>query len=97
MTTLLSFDATNGELPNGVLVQATNGNLYGTTAGGGADFDGTVFKITPNGTLTTLLSFNEKDGAVPYGALVQATNGDLYGTTYKGGAYNAGTIFKITP
>jgi uncharacterized repeat protein (TIGR03803 family) len=52
-TTLLSFDLENGKFPNG-LVQATNGDLYGTTEMGGASGDGTVFKITPSGTLTTL-------------------------------------------
>jgi len=56
-TVLHSFDGTDGDQPYAGLVQATNGNLYGTTRYGGAHNDGTVFKITPSGTLTTLYSF----------------------------------------
>jgi uncharacterized repeat protein (TIGR03803 family) len=106
LTTLYSFCAqsgcTDGFNPYGALVQATNGYLYGTTEGGGANGYGTVFKITPGGTLTTLYSFCAQsgctDGENPYGALVQATNGYLYGTTEGGGANgNYGTVFKITP
>jgi uncharacterized repeat protein (TIGR03803 family) len=104
---LQSFDSTNGANPTAALVQATNGDLYGTANGGGTNCEpvggcGAVFKITPGGTLTTLYSFCAQsgcpDGANPYGALVQATNGNFYGTTLEGGANgNFGTIFKITP
>ena len=95
----------DGTFPQAALVQATNGDLYGTTLGGGSDNCtngcGTVFKITPSGTLTTLYSFCSQsgctDGASPYAGLVQATNGDLYGTTFNGGTKNSGTVFKITP
>jgi uncharacterized repeat protein (TIGR03803 family) len=63
--------------PYAGLVQATNGNFYGTTEGGGASY-GTVFKITPSGTLTTLYTFCSQsecaDGDHPYGGLVQATS-----------------------
>ena len=97
-TTLFSFDGTDG-LYGTALVQATNGDLYGTTEGGGANGQGTVFKITANGTLTTLYNFCAQsgctDGQYPNG-LVQATNGDFYGTTQYGGANGAGTVFKIT-
>jgi uncharacterized repeat protein (TIGR03803 family) len=108
-TTLASFDGTDGAYPQAGLVRATNGDLYGTTETGGANGAGTVFKITPSGTLTTLYSFCSQggctDGSNPYAGLVQATNGDLYGTTSGGGAGDAcsyydsgcGTIFKITP
>ena len=100
-TTLYSFDGTDGQYPEAVLVQATNGDLYGTTCSFGASgCYGTVFKITPGGALTTLYSFCSQsgctDGKVPSG-LVQATNGDFYGTTNGGGAYLYGTVFKITP
>jgi uncharacterized repeat protein (TIGR03803 family) len=78
-------------------VQGTDGNFYGTTYEGGANDYGTVFKITPTGTLTTLHSFSSSDGAFPNGSLVQATNGNFYGTTNNGGAYNYGTVFEITP
>ena len=104
-TTLHRFDGTDGDSPSAALVQATNGELYGTTGGGGANGGGTVFKITPSGTLITLYNFcsqpNCTDGGGPSG-LVQATDGDLYGTTAGGGASSAcdggcGTVFKITP
>ena len=105
LTTLYSFcsqaNCADGEEPAAGLVQATNGNLYGTTFYGGANGDGTVFKITPTGALTTLYSFCSlsacTDGKYTYAGLVQATNGDLYGTTYSGGAGTGGTVFKITP
>jgi uncharacterized repeat protein (TIGR03803 family) len=99
-TTLHSFDGTEGGGPTTAgLIQATDGNLYGATAGGGAANDGTVYKITPTGTLTTLHSFDGTDGASLWGRLVQATNGDFYGTTTGGGSGSCGcgTIFKITP
>src|ERR1017187_8227351 len=90
----------DGASPSAGLVQATNGDLYGTTPHAGANDDGTIFKITPGGTLTTLYSFwsqtNCTDGATPYAGLVQAANGDLYGTTYYGGTNGGGTVFKIT-
>jgi uncharacterized repeat protein (TIGR03803 family) len=100
--TLASFDGTDGSYPDAGLVQATNGDLYGTTLNGGASSVGTVFEITPSGTLTTLYSFCSQggcmDGEIPEAVLVQATNGDLYGTTHGGGANgNYGTVFKITP
>jgi len=101
-TTLHSFDYTDGAFPVAPLVQATNAGLYGTTefgANGCGEYSsgcGTVFKITPHGTLTTLYSFVFQDGAYPYAGLVQATNGSFYGTTSSGGANGAGTVFKIT-
>ena len=111
LTTLHNFCAQNGcedgGGPSARLVRASNGEFYGTTGYGGANNCapiggcGTVFKITPSGTLTTLYRFDGPDGLSPNG-LIQATNGDLYGSTYYGGAnncapYGCGTIFKITP
>jgi len=64
-TTLHSFDVTDGANPYSGLVQATDGNFYGTTANGGANNFGTVFKIASSGNLTTLHSFDETDGAYP--------------------------------
>jgi uncharacterized repeat protein (TIGR03803 family) len=78
------------------LVQATNGNFYGTTDNGGAYNYGTVFEVTPTGTLSTLHSFDYTGGATPNVALV-ASNGNFYGTTWEGGADGDGTIFQITP
>ena len=101
VTTLFTFDGTHGASPYAGLVQATDGDLYGTTWGGGAKNAGTVFKITPAGILTTLYSFcsqtNCTDGAEPEAGLFQAANGDLYGTTFYGGSHNHGTVFRITP
>ncbi len=98
LTTLHSFDLADGATPYAGLVQATDGNLYGTTSGTYAPGSyGTVFEITPSGTLTTLYSFNSADGAYPFAGLVQATNGNFYGTTSAGGANGYGTVFEITP
>jgi uncharacterized repeat protein (TIGR03803 family) len=109
-TTLYSFCAkancADGQGPEAGLVQATNGDLYGTTAGGGANgVGGTIFRMTPNGAPTTLYSFCAKDrctdGQFAASGLVQAANGDLYGTTVAGGANGSnglgGTVFKIAP
>src|ERR1019366_5606581 len=100
LTTLHSFDDTDGAGPGG-LIQASDGNFYGTTWVGGANGYGTVFKITPAGALTTLHSFDVTDGSYPFG-LIQATDGNFYGTTDHGGDYSncnlgCGTVFKITP
>jgi len=103
-TTLVSFDGPNGNLPFSPVIQATDGNLYGTTRWGGAncgsDGCGIVFKITPSGGLSTLYSFcllpNCADGNAPFAPVVQAADGNLYGTTEGGGVYSNGTVFKIT-
>jgi uncharacterized repeat protein (TIGR03803 family) len=109
LTSLYSFcslsGCTDGAYPSAGLVEATDGNLYGTTSASGANgAGGTVFRITPSGALTTLYSFcsqtNCTDGANPLAALIQATDGNFYGTTYQGGAGlsipNSGTVFTIT-
>jgi len=101
LTTLHVFGGGDGANPAAVLVQASDGNLYGTTENGGANCSphgcGTVFKITPGGTLTMLYSFAGSDGVQPVAGLVQAGDGNFYGTTQNGGADDLGTIFKITP
>jgi uncharacterized repeat protein (TIGR03803 family) len=98
-TTLVNFDYSNGGQPYLTsLIQGIDGNLYGTTPVGGANGPyGTIFKITPQGTLTILHSFNGSDGAFATAELVQATDGTFYGTTETGGAQYSGTVFKITP
>src|SRR5208283_2998704 len=89
----------------GNLIQGTDGNGYGTTYGGGLNGDGTVFQVTPGGTLTTIYSFcsqtNCTDGVFPFAGLVQF-GGNFYGTTLRGGAsgagpVGAGTVFQVTP
>jgi len=108
LTTLHSFtDTPDGSLAFSGLVQAANGDLYGTTLGGGAlnancapfraTGCGTVFKITPSGTLTILHRFNSSDGQGPAGQLLLANDGNYYGTTGGGAQYGGGTAFKITP
>jgi uncharacterized repeat protein (TIGR03803 family) len=103
LTTLHAFDQTGGKWPSGVLLQATDANLYGTTVSGGAYSEGTVFKISARGTFVSLYSFcsqaNCADGERPAGTLVQASNGNFYGTTQAGGSGPClcGTVFKITP
>lgn|SRR5271165_284791 len=80
-----------------LLAQGRDGNLYGTTNAGGTSGMGTVFKMTPSGTITTLYNFSGSDGWNPAGGLVLGTDGNFYGTTTIGGANKLGTVFKITP
>ncbi len=104
-TTLVNFNITDGAFPEASLVQGRDGNLYGTTSGGGIascqppQGCGTVFKLTPTGTLTTIHKFcpqtNCTDGETP-SALVLGTDGNFYGIAGGGGAHALGTIFKIT-
>jgi uncharacterized repeat protein (TIGR03803 family) len=113
-TTLYSFcsqaNCADGDEPQVSLMQASNGNFYGTAGQGGVSSYcvdptigcGTIFEITPAGKFTTLYTFcsqpNCADGDFPYySGLIQASNGNLYGTTYQGGANgNYGTVFEIT-
>jgi len=104
-TKLIDFNGGNGASPlYDSLVQGRDGNLYGTTSGGGAYGYGTVFKMTRSGALTTLYSFcaqaHCQDGEWPMGGLLLASDGELYGTTNAGGStendYPSGTIFRIT-
>jgi uncharacterized repeat protein (TIGR03803 family) len=93
----------DGYAPASTLIQGADGKFYGTAAGGGVHEGGTVFSITPSGTLTVLYSFCSDfphcpDGEQPYGPLAQGTNGNLYGTTVQGGDGDGyGTVFEITP
>jgi uncharacterized repeat protein (TIGR03803 family) len=109
---IADFNITDGSLPIGPLAQGPDGNFYGTTNGGGGGTQcsggcGTIFRVTPAGTVTTLYSFCAvyqcADGSGPYSGLVLANDGNFYGTTFQGGPSGAcaypgcGTIFKITP
>jgi uncharacterized repeat protein (TIGR03803 family) len=104
LTTLHSFCAlpncADGEYPTGQVIQALDGNFYGTTSNGGANGYGSIFRATASGEVTTLYSFcvqaNCADGEIPYAGLTQATDGNFYGTTDIGGAFDHGTIFRLT-
>lgn len=85
----------DGLTPFAGLVQATDGNLYGTAGGGGVYKSGTLYKIAPDGSYTVLYSFSQKLGREPKGALLQHTNGTLYGTTKSGGASNFGAVYSV--
>jgi uncharacterized repeat protein (TIGR03803 family) len=108
LTVLHAFGAAPGEgyQSTASLLQARDGNFYGTTQRGGQYDLGTVFMMTPTGTLTTLHSFGATadDGAMPMAGLIQAADGNFYGTTFLGGTNacagspnSCGTVFRITP
>jgi uncharacterized repeat protein (TIGR03803 family) len=80
--------------PIGGLVNGGDGNLYGTTTGGGTT-KGTVFRITTAGVVTTIHRFDGTDGSSPSGNVFLGSDGKLYGTTSMGGAHNTGTIYRI--
>jgi uncharacterized repeat protein (TIGR03803 family) len=96
ITTLASFNGTNGNSPNGGLVEDSLGNLFGTTAYGGTAGDGTVFEVAAgSGTITTLASFNGTNGAYPSAGLVRDASGNLFGTASAGGTAASGTVFEV--
>jgi uncharacterized repeat protein (TIGR03803 family) len=97
----------DGMSPNPI-IEASDGNFYGSTINGGAGDLGTIFKITPAGTFTVIFTFSHKynpdgtENSLPYGAdpgpLVEGSDGYLYGTTQFGGPVGSdyGTIFKVS-
>lgn len=98
VTSLYSFTGgSDGELPNAGLILGADGNYYGTTEEGGDLGLGTIFQVSPIGTLTTLYTFSGPDGASPTSALVLGSDGNFYGTTSSGGDFGFGTIFQLTP
>ncbi|MGB8369448.1 MAG: choice-of-anchor tandem repeat GloVer-containing protein [Verrucomicrobiia bacterium] len=94
-TTLVYFNGSNGAYPFATLTLGTDGNFYGTTAGGGSSNYGTVFEMTTDGTFTPLVYFNGTNGAGPYAALTLGNDGNFYGTTRYGGSGNYGTVFCL--
>ena len=98
--TLLSFNGANGALPSAGLIADAAGNLFGTTAAGGANGDGAVFEIAKAGagyasTPTTLFSFDGASGAGPASGLIADAAGNLFGVTPSGGANGYGTVFEL--
>lgn len=98
---IATFNGTNGSGAQdvGSIVQGADGSFYGTTRQGGTNGHGTVFKVSPNGTITSLHSFVITDGSTPYAGLVKGADGNFYGTTAGGGGtlYSSGTAFKVAP
>lgn len=102
---LYSFNASanDGFSPGSGVIQASDGNLYGTTPGNGTDVNksfGAVFKVTLSGQETLVYTFQGltvSDGQLPEAGLIQGVDGNFYGTTSEGGAGISGTVFKLTP
>ncbi len=106
--TMVNLNGYNGATPFASLIQASDGNFYGTTIAGGNGY-GTVYKVTPYGVLrnnqSVIYSFaSGPDGAYPYAPVLQGIDGNLYGTAYEGGNgvckvngvdVGCGTVFSV--
>jgi uncharacterized repeat protein (TIGR03803 family) len=95
----ISNDLTDGSSPEGTLMQANNGKLYGLTQFGGSNGLGVIFSLDPSSeTYTKLKDFDGTNGGSPYGnSLIQASDGKLYGMTARGGSSGYGVIFSFDP
>jgi uncharacterized repeat protein (TIGR03803 family) len=108
LDTLVIFNGTNG-IESDALIEAKDGNLYGTTRYGGTTYSvtndpyygplivnghGTIFRISKSGKFSTLVSFNGTNGSEP-GTIILGKDGNIYGFTAKGGAFNNGTFFEL--
>jgi uncharacterized repeat protein (TIGR03803 family) len=87
--------AFDGSAPSAGLLQASDGNFYGTTVGGGGGGDGVIFQLTPKLAYSILLNFTIARGANPQVPLVQHSNGIIYGETNYGGSGNHGTVYSL--
>jgi uncharacterized repeat protein (TIGR03803 family) len=97
LTTLGSFNGTNGAHPQCQLVMDAAGNFYGTAPEGGPNFAGTIFRVATNGVLSTLAPFSGTDGSFPEDdGLALGNDGNFYGTTVDGGI-GLGNVFRVTP
>ena len=100
LSAVASFNGNNGYQLLGGLTLGADGFLYGTTAEGGPQGNGTLFQVDPattTGTITTLVSFNGTNGGYPNSPLVQDAAGNFYGTTRNGGVNQDGTVFEYNP
>ena len=97
VTTLHSFCGQEGTSPITGVIQATDGNLYGTAYTGGAYCGGSLYKLTPTGGFTRLYSFGATASAPKFPSrLTQGSDGLLYGMSWGGGSMDVGTIFTST-
>ncbi|MEO0802914.1 MAG: choice-of-anchor tandem repeat GloVer-containing protein [Cyanobacteria bacterium J06642_2] len=102
----------DGNAPIGGLIQASDGNFYGTARDGGAEGNGTFFRLTPGGDYTVLYAFqgsfpsfsndNPLDAGNPEGELLEGADGNFYGTSFNGGEFEClragcGTVYRVTP
>jgi YD repeat-containing protein len=111
-TTIASYSgADGGKSAYGPLIQASDGNLYGTFYDGGTPKIqcggapyygcGSAFRITPDGVVSTLVEFDfnnqlvSPDGIRPRAGLLQGRDGGLYGSTWSGGYHGSGTVFRL--
>jgi uncharacterized repeat protein (TIGR03803 family) len=85
--------SSDGADPYHILIQASDGNFYGSTLAGGSSNGGTIYEISPSGTESVFHSF----ASMPWAGLMQASDGNFYGTTASGGTAGHGTVFKMTP
>jgi uncharacterized repeat protein (TIGR03803 family) len=94
-TLLHSFAGASGDGadPYHILIQASDGNFYGSTLAGGSSNGGTIYEISPSGTESLVYSF----ASMPWAGLIQGSDGNFYGTTASGGTSGRGTVFKMTP
>jgi uncharacterized repeat protein (TIGR03803 family) len=103
LTTITTFNTTNGGYPCVRLLQALDGSLYGATTSGGSDNYGTVFRVTTSGAMTTFGSFNYLNGAASnlpglariFSGLAQGGDGTIYGATFFGGSLGGGSIYRL--
>lgn len=80
---------------DGGLIQGPDGSLYSTTTFGGVGNMGTLYRMTPGGTLTLLENFNGTNGANPSSGLTYGPDGNLYGLTSSGGSFNKGVVYRV--
>ena len=96
-TLLHTFSPSDGESPQGQLVQGTNYYFYGTAENGGKYGYGTIFRISRSGDFKVLVNFNGTTGSFPNARLIQANDGNFYGVVPMGGSSNGGVLFRMKP
>jgi uncharacterized repeat protein (TIGR03803 family) len=101
---IYTFKDSDGAYPYAGVIQGSDGALYGTTEFGGANGDGVVYKVNPDGsnfqvihTFSALNNYVNSDGAYPTAGVIQGSDGALYGTTNGGGANGYGVVYKVNP